>query len=228
MPATITDNITQLRTRITAAEKKFQRIPGIVQLIAVSKTRTANELRQAAAVGLRDFGENYLQEALEKQQLLVDLPLTWHFIGPVKSNKTADIARHFDWVHSVERIKVARRLSEQRPATLAPLNVCIQVNISAETSKSGVTLNALSGLAQQVIELPRLKLRGLMAIPAPDQGEPQLRADFARLREALEQLKQQGFMLDTLSMGMSDDLECAIAEGTNMLRIGTAIFGPRY
>lgn len=227
MQNSITHNITQLQGRINAAEKKFHRIPGIVQLIAVSKTRPANELRNAAAAGIKDFGENYLQEALEKQQALDDLRLIWHFIGPIQSNKTADIAAHFDWVHSVDRLKIARRLNDQRPAELPHLNICIQVNISNETTKSGISLSELPELAAQLTQLPRLKLRGLMAIPAPTQDEAQLRADFARLRIALEQLNQQGFTLDTLSMGMSDDLECAIAEGSTMVRIGTAIFGPR-
>jgi len=223
----IAHNITQLRARISTAEKKFNRTPGIVQLIAVSKTRGANELRKAAQTGVKNFGENYLQEALEKQKALTDLDLTWHFIGPVQSNKTAEIAAHFDWVHSVDRLKVARRLAEQRPQHLLPLNICLQVNISNEDTKSGVKLADLDQLAAQVSLLPRLKLRGLMAIPAPDQSESALRADFSAIQKALRRLNNQGFNLDTLSMGMTNDLECAIAEGATMVRIGTAIFGSR-
>ena len=223
----IAHNIIQLRARISTAEKKFNRTPGIVQLIAVSKTRGANELRKAAQTGIKDFGENYLQEALEKQKALTDLGITWHFIGPVQSNKTAEIAAHFDWVHSVDRLKVARRLDEQRPQHLLPLNICLQVNISNEDTKSGVKLEDLDQLAAQVSLLPRLKLRGLMAIPAPDRSESELRADFSAIQKALSRLNNQGFNLDTLSMGMKNDLECAIAEGATMVRIGTAIFGSR-
>ncbi|MCF7981984.1 MAG: YggS family pyridoxal phosphate-dependent enzyme [Pseudomonadales bacterium] len=223
----IADNITQIRARIRSAEKKFDRIPGIVQLIAVSKTRAANELRKAAQTGIKDFAENYLQEALTKQPALADLHLTWHFIGPIQSNKTADIATHFDWVQSVDRLKIARRLNEQRPQHLTPLNICLQVNISNEKTKSGVSLSELDQLALQISQLPRLKLRGLMAIPAPDQSESALRSDFAEMRKALNKLNDQGFNLDTLSMGMTNDLECAIAEGATMVRIGTAIFGSR-
>lgn len=223
----IAHNITQLRARISSAEKKFGRIPGIVQLIAVSKTRTANEIRKAALTGIRDFGENYLQDALAKQSELADLNLTWHFIGPIQSNKTADISGHFDWVHSVDRLKIARRLNEQRPAELPPLNICIQVNISNEATKSGIMVDDLSQLAAEIAELQRLNLRGLMAIPSPALTEEELRGEFAAMQAELDGLNSQGFSLDTLSMGMSNDLECAIAEGATMIRVGTAIFGPR-
>lgn len=223
----IAHNITQLFARISSAEKKFKRIPGIVQLVAVSKTRTANDIRKAVAAGVQHVGENYLQEALAKKADLQDLSICWHFIGPIQSNKTAEIAAHFDWVHSLDRSKIAQRLSDQRPAALAPLNVCLQVNISDEASKSGVALDALEELAAKVAALPHLHLRGLMTIPSPDATEAQLRTDYARMRQALDLLNTQGFELDTLSMGMSDDLECAIAEGATFVRIGTAIFGPR-
>jgi pyridoxal phosphate enzyme (YggS family) len=176
---------------------------------------------------LTDFGENYLQEALQKMQALQDLPLVWHFVGPIQSNKTAAIAAHFDWVHSVDRLRVARRLSEQRPAHLPPLQLCLQVNISHEDSKSGVSLDELPQLVGTVLELPRLKLRGLMAIPAAGADSRQQQRAFRQMREALVQLRTLAPDIDTLSMGMSDDLEVAIMEGATLVRIGTAIFGPR-
>lgn len=180
-----------------------------------------------ADAGMRRFGENYLQEALEKIAALQELDLEWHFIGPIQSNKTRPIAEHFDWVHSVDRLKLARRLSEQRPAGLPPLNICLQVNVSGEQSKSGITLQELPALAQEVATLPRLRLRGLMAIPAPAAGLEAQRQPFRQMRFALEQLIAEGLELDTLSMGMSGDLEAAIAEGATLVRIGTALFGPR-
>jgi hypothetical protein len=230
----MTDNLHSLdarlqtvQARIDEALKRYRREPGSVTLLAVSKTRSSAELRALAAAGVRRFGENYLQEALEKIATLQDLALEWHFIGPIQSNKTREIAAHFDWVHSVDRLKIARRLSEQRPAGLPALNICLQVNVSAEQSKSGVSLEELPALARQVAALPRLKLRGLMAIPAPAEGLEAQRLPFARMHQALEQLNAEGLALDTLSMGMSSDLEAAVAEGATLVRIGTALFGPR-
>lgn len=197
-------------------------------LLAVSKTRPAEDIRAAHALGINDFGENYLQEALPKIEALQALGLTWHFIGPIQSNKTRPIAEHFDWVHSVDRDKIARRLNEQRPADAPPLQVCLQVNVSGEASKSGVSPAELPALAEAVMQLPRLRLRGLMAIPAATNSDAEQRAAFAQLRGLFEELKPQAPDLDTLSMGMSGDLEAAVAEGSTLLRIGTALFGPRH
>ncbi len=227
MNHSISANIAAVRSRIQAAKLNSDRTSGIVQLITVSKTRSANEIRNAWACGLKDYGENYLQEALEKQEKLSDLPITWHFIGPIQANKTTRIATHFDWVHSVDRFKIAKRLNDQRPEDRPPLNICLQVNISGESTKSGVLLDNLAPLAAQVRTLPRLKLRGLMCIPAANQDQQALADDFARMKQALKQLNRREFNLDTLSMGMSNDLECAIREGATMVRVGTAIFGPR-
>lgn len=196
-------------------------------LLAVSKTRPPEDIRAAYAAGLRDFGESYLQEAVGKIARLSDLPLTWHFIGPIQSNKTRLIAEHFQWVHSVDREKIARRLSEQRPEGLPPLQVCLQVNISGEENKSGCNPGDMAALATAVAALPGLTLRGLMAIPAATPVQSEQRAAFARLRSAFEELKPEFPSLDTLSMGMSGDLEAAIAEGATLVRVGTAIFGPR-
>jgi len=196
-------------------------------VLAVSKTRGAEEVRAAAALGLRDFGENYVQEGLAKIESLTGLNLCWHFIGPIQSNKTRAIAEHFDWVHSVDRLKIAQRLSAQRPAQLPDLQVCLQVNISGEDSKSGVDPTELTALATAVAQLPRLQLRGLMAIPAPSDTLARQREPFARLRNALVELQATLPMLDTLSMGMSGDLEAAIAEGATIVRVGTDLFGPR-
>jgi pyridoxal phosphate enzyme (YggS family) len=198
-----------------------------VLLVAVSKTRPARDIRAAHACGLTEFGESYLQEALQKVQELADLHLVWHFIGPIQSNKTAAIAAHFDWIHSIDRIKIATRLSEQRPSQLPPLQVCLQVNVSGEASKSGVHLEELPQLAEAVLALPRLKLRGLMAIPAADADRQHQREDFGKMRAALRQLQTLAPDLDTLSMGMSDDMDLAIEEGATIVRVGTAIFGPR-
>ncbi len=220
-------NIDKLLERVRLSAEKSQRKADSVQVLAVSKTRPADDVRRAAALGLRDFGENYLQEALDKIAALADLDLCWHFIGPIQSNKTRPIATHFQWVHSVDRLKVARRLSEQRPPGLPDLQVCLQVNISGEESKSGVSLADLPGLAREVAQLPRLRLRGLMAIPAATTDPAQQRAPFAALRAALADLQRQNPDLDTLSMGMSGDLEAAVAEGATIVRIGTDIFGPR-
>lgn len=223
MPS-IADNINQVEARIRAAAHAGGRDVRQIGLLAVSKTKPADMIRAAHAAGLQDFGENYLQEALEKQQELADLPLVWHFIGPVQSNKTRAIAEHFAWVHSVERLKIAERLSAQRPAHLPPLNICLQVNISDETSKSGCSAEELPALAAAVSQLPNLRLRGLMAIPEPSADPNEQRAVFARLRMLRDEL---GLSLDTLSMGMSHDLEAAIAEGATWVRIGTALFGAR-
>jgi len=221
----ISERLAATRARLAAAEAAAGRAAGSVGLIAVSKTHPASAIREAYGLGQRDFGENYLQEALSKQEQLQDLGITWHFIGPIQSNKTRPLASHFAWVHSVDRLKIAQRLSEQRPEELPPLNVCIQVNVSAEASKSGIVISELRELAEAVVELPRLRLRGLMAIPAPDTDTANQRLAFRRLREALTNLNLPG--LDTLSMGMSDDLEAAVAEGATLVRIGTAIFGAR-
>ena len=222
--STIAENISTLAARIDRAAQAAQRDPASIGLLAVSKTKPASDLREAYAAGLRDFGENYLQEALGKQTELSDLPLIWHFIGPIQSNKTRAIAEHFAWVHSVDRLKIAQRLSEQRPADLPPLNICIQVNVSGEASKSGCTPEDLPALAQAISVLPRLKLRGLMAIPEPTEDSGEQRAAFAAVYNLQHQLN---LPLDTLSMGMSHDLEAAIAQGATWVRIGTALFGAR-
>ncbi|MGO2449167.1 YggS family pyridoxal phosphate-dependent enzyme [Pseudomonas taetrolens] len=222
--STIAGNIALVEARIRAAALAVQRDVTSVHLLAVSKTKPANALREAYASGIRDFGENYLQEARAKQVELADLPLSWHFIGPIQSNKTRDIAEHFEWVHSVDRLKIAQRLSEQRPAELAPLNICIQVNVSGEASKSGCTPADLPALAAAISALPRLKLRGLMAIPEPTEDRAEQDRAFATVRHLQESLN---LGLDTLSMGMSHDLESAIAQGATWVRIGTALFGAR-
>ncbi|WP_457969079.1 YggS family pyridoxal phosphate-dependent enzyme [Pseudomonas sp. R4-84] len=221
---TIADNIAQVRSRIHAAEQAARRAEHSVHLLAVSKTKPAQALREAYAAGLRDFGENYLQEALGKQAELTDLPLIWHFIGPIQSNKTRAIAEHFDWVHSVDRLKIAQRLSEQRPAELPPLNICIQVNVSGEASKSGCAPADLPALASAISTLPRLTLRGLMAIPEPTDDRAEQDAAFAAVQRLQASLD---LPLDTLSMGMSHDLESAIAQGATWVRVGTALFGAR-
>ena len=222
--STIANNIAKVAARIREAAQAAARNPDQVHLLAVSKTQPAAAIRQACQAGLHDFGENYLQEALEKQADLADLPLTWHFIGPIQSNKTKAIAEHFDWVHSVDRLKIAQRLSDQRPESLPPLNICLQVNVSGEASKSGCEPQDVPQLAHAIAALPRLRLRGLMAIPEPTDDPTEQRAAFARLRHLQAELQMD---LDTLSMGMSQDLEAAIAEGATWVRIGTALFGAR-
>jgi len=224
----------QVRDRIERAARAAGRDPREVALVAVAKTFGAGRIREALAAGQRRFGENYLQEAVAKMAEVARTepgPVEWHFIGPVQSNKTRELAETFDWVQSVERLRVAQRLSQQRPAERAPLNLLLQVNISGEATKHGVPPQDLAGLARQVARLPRLKLRGLMAIPEPTPDPAQQKAAFARMRGLFEQLRGElagaGVDLDTLSMGMSDDLEAAIAEGSTMVRIGTAIFGAR-
>ena len=222
--STIAENIAKVRARIREAAQAFERNPESIGLLAVSKTRPAQDLREAHATGQRDFGENYLQEALSKQAELADLDLVWHFIGPIQSNKTRQIAEQFHWVHSVDRLKIALRLSEQRPPHLPPLNICLQVNVSGETSKSGCSPEELPALARAVAQLPHLRLRGLMTIPEPNDDPQAQRLPLARLRQLRDTLDMD---LDTLSMGMSQDLEAAIAEGATWVRIGTALFGTR-
>ncbi len=224
----IDDKLAKVTARIHQAATAARRDPQTVQLIAVSKTQPAAAIAAAYASGQRRFGENYLQEALEKQIALQHLSeLEWHFIGPIQSNKTRPIAEHFSWVHSVDRLKIAQRLNEQRPVHLPPLNICVQVNIDDETTKSGVSLAELPALIAAFAPLVRLKLRGLMAIPAATDDPAQQRKAFAKLRSALQVLNLQGFGMDTLSMGMSGDLESAIAEGATFVRVGTDIFGAR-
>jgi hypothetical protein len=216
----------QVQAAVEAACNAAGRPRQAVTLVAVSKTRSATDIATLARLGQRDFGENYLQEALDKIHALPDQPLVWHFIGPIQSNKTRDIAAHFHWVHSVDRLKIARRLSEQRPPHLPPLNVCLQVNIDAEASKSGIAEADLPELAQAVNALPGLQLRGLMAIPRADSSDNN-RAAFQRLAMTLSSLRNTMPALDTLSMGMSNDFPEAIAAGATHIRVGTALFGPR-
>lgn len=223
----ISGRLQNLALRIARAAEAVGREPAGVRLLAVSKTWPADSVREAAAAGQRAFGENYVQEGVAKVEALAGLGLEWHFIGPLQSNKTRLVANSFAWVHSIDRLKIAERLSEQRDVHLPPLEVCIQVNVSGEASKSGVAPAELPELARAVAALPRLRLRGLMAIPEPTSDVALQRARFASLRQLREQLNAGGLPLDTLSMGMSDDLEAAIAEGSTMVRVGTAIFGGR-
>lgn len=223
----ISERLQAVRAGIDAAAISAGRDPQQVHLLAVSKAHPATAIREAFAAGQRRFGENYLQEALDKQMQLGDLAIEWHFIGPIQSNKTQPIARHFDWVHSVDRLKIAQRLSMARPDHLPPLQICLQVNVSKEETKSGLAAEEAAELAHAVSALPHLQLRGLMAIPAPTSDVDLQRAQFRQVRELFESLQQQGLMLDTLSIGMSDDYPAAIAEGSTMVRIGSAIFGPR-
>jgi PLP dependent protein len=223
----IAENLALIRARLALACRAAGREPATVQLLAVSKTFAAASIRAAAAAGQRAFGENYAQEALAKMADTADLDLEWHHIGPIQSNKTAPIAAHFHWVHGVDRDKIAHRLSAQRPAGLPPLNVCIQVNLSAEASKSGVAPESARALCHTVAGLPGLRLRGLMAIPEPLDRRADPRAPYRALRALFQSLCDGGLALDTLSAGMSDDFEHAIAEGATLVRIGTAIFGAR-
>jgi pyridoxal phosphate enzyme (YggS family) len=224
---TIAYNLQAVREAIAAAAIKAGRRPDDVGLLAVSKTFAPAALREAYNAGQTCFAESYVQEALDKIIALQDLPIEWHYIGPIQSNKTRAIAENFVWVHSLDRLKIAERLSEQRPAYLPPLQVCLQVNISLEASKSGIAPNGVSALAHAITKLPNLKLRGLMAVPAPSNASAEQRQPFAQLRRLRDQLNQESLHLDTLSMGMSHDFAAAIAEGATMVRIGTAIFGNR-
>ena len=224
---TIASNLQAVRDAMAAAAAEAGRAPNDVSLLAVSKTFAPEAIREAYRAGQIRFAESYVQEALHKITVLHDLPIEWHYIGPIQSNKTRAITEHFAWTHSVDRLKIAERLSEQRPAHLPPLQVCLQVNISGEDSKSGVPPGEVAQLAVQVAQLPHLRLRGLMAIPEPSDEVAAQRTAFARLRELFEQLNRQGLQLDTLSMGMSQDFAAAIAEGATMVRIGSAIFGNR-
>ncbi|UZE98083.1 YggS family pyridoxal phosphate-dependent enzyme [Alkalimarinus alittae] len=223
----IADNVKNVSQRIQKATKLASRDEKSVQLLAVSKTRGPEELKMAIQSGLTQFGENYLQEALVKIEALQEFPLVWHFIGPIQSNKTRAIAEHFDWVHSVDRLKVAQRLSTQRPSHKEPLNVCIQVNINDENAKSGIPLSEIDALSEAISKLPNLELKGLMTIPASSQSESDLRNSFKQMSAAFERLKQRHPSVDTLSMGMSGDIEIAIEEGSTLVRVGTALFGAR-
>lgn len=226
--ASIAENIFRVGQQIAEAAQACGRAPEAVTLLAVSKTQSAATVREAYAAGQRDFGENYVQEALDKIAALPLPGLVWHFIGPLQSNKTRDIASHFDWVHSLDRLKIASRLNEQRPAGMAPLNVCIQVNISEEDSKSGVALADVEALCEAMQSLPNLRLRGLMAIPAPADDPAAQRAVYAPLAALRRQLQARYPGMDTLSIGMSADFAAAIAEGSTIVRVGTAIFGARH
>ena len=223
----IEKNLKDIHSRIRRAAGDCGRSPESVQLLAVSKRKPAQDIREAYAAGQRDFGENYLQEALQKMEALKDLQIIWHFIGAIQSNKTRSIAGAFDWVHCVDRLKIATRLSEQRPPGREPLNACIQINLDAEDSKAGIDLDALPALATAMAGLPGIRLRGLMTIPAPRADYDEQCRAFARMSDALEALRQLGLNCDTLSMGMTGDMEAAIAQGSTLVRIGTAIFGER-
>ena len=224
---TIAQNIKSIKSQIHDAEKKYARLLGSVQLLAVSKTRPKEDIYAAFTENQQHFGESYLQDALSKIEDVSEPSIEWHFIGPIQSNKTRQIAENFHWVHTIDRLKIAQRLSEQRNSTQKPLNVCIQVNVSGEESKSGVTPEETLSLAKQVSDLPNIQLRGLMTIPASSDDFEQQRKPFRLLRELKDEVQSQGIELDTLSMGMSNDMEAAIAEGSTMVRIGTAIFGAR-
>ena len=225
--STIESNLQVVSARITAAARAAGREPGAIALLAVSKTFPAEAVRCAHAAGQCEFGENYVQEGLEKLAALSELPLIWHFIGPIQSNKTSAIAEHFHWVHSVDREKIASRLSKARPERLGALNICLQVNVSGEASKSGVAPDEVQALAEAARSLPLLRLRGLMTVPEPSDDVGLQRRRFGSVRRLFEQLNRAGFGLDTLSMGMTQDMEAAVMEGATIVRIGTAIFGER-
>jgi hypothetical protein len=225
--STIAERAALLRERIGVLEARYGRTPGSVTLVGISKTHPAQRVREACAAGVTQFGESYVQEALPKIEALADLPLTWHFVGRIQANKTAAIAAAFAWVHGIDRLRIAQRLNDQRPEGLPPLQCCIEVNVSGEASKGGAAPEDLPALAAAVAALPRLRLRGLMTLPAPAQSLEEQRRPFARLASCLAGLGSRIPGLDTLSIGMSDDMEAAIAEGATMLRIGTALFGPR-
>lgn len=227
----LTNRYRETLTRIASAQRRYrpaeQSALPAVRLVAISKGHPAAAIRRLAELGQREFGENYLQEAVPKMATLQDLPLTWHYTGQIQANKTRAIAAGFDWVHTVDRARIAQRLDEQRPASATPINVCIQVRLADEAGKGGIEPHEVGALADRFREFPRLRLRGLMCIPAPCDGFEAQRAQFERLAECLYDLNGRGFGLDTLSMGMSDDLEAAIAAGATLLRIGTALFGAR-
>jgi PLP dependent protein len=223
----VTENLRKIRDLLAQAAVDAGRDPRDIRLLAVSKKQAAAKVLEAAAAGQREFGENLAGEGVEKIRAVADDTLVWHFIGHLQSNKSRAVAEHFDWVHSVDRLKTARRLSAQRPAERGDLNVCLQVNVDEETAKSGVAAGEVAGLARAVAELPRLRLRGLMCLPKIREGFEAQRAPFAILRELAENLRRQGIEMDTLSMGMSADFRAAIAEGATIVRIGTAVFGPR-
>ncbi|MES1932463.1 alanine racemase domain-containing protein [Salinisphaera shabanensis T35B1] len=223
----IADALDKVRSRIALAAHAANRDPADITLVAVSKTKPVALVRDALDHGQRDFGENYLQDALAKIDALTEREPLWHFIGDIQSNKTRDIASNFSWAHAIDRFKIARRLSDQRPEGYAPLNLCIQVNIDGEASKSGIAPSDVAELADQIVELEHVKLRGLMTIPAPSTDEASQRKPFAALRELMQRINDRGHDLDTLSMGMSADLEAAIAEGATHVRVGTDIFGAR-
>jgi pyridoxal phosphate enzyme (YggS family) len=229
--AALQARLLRVHERISAAAHAAGRDPATITLLAVSKTFDADDVLAATRVGLRRFGENYVQEGVEKiarvREVVPGLGLDWHFIGPIQANKTRPLAEAFDWVQSIDRPKIAQRLADQRPRNLPPLNLLLQVNISGEVTKSGVSPADLPSLADAVAALPRLRLRGLMAIPAPAADQAEQRRPFARLRQLFESLARNGHAVDTLSMGMSDDLEAAVLEGATLVRIGTAIFGAR-
>jgi PLP dependent protein len=220
----LAQRLARLQESIRQCEVRYARVPGSVALLAVSKQQSAEAIAQAFAAGQRAFGENYLQEAQAKITSLAAQPIEWHFIGPVQGNKTAEVAANFSWVHTLDRVRIAERLNKQRPAELPPLNVLIQVNVSGEESKHGISAEALPGLVSAVTALPRLRLRGVMTMPAPNQDFGAQRAAFARLAQLA---RSSAVTMDTLSMGSSDDFEAAIAEGSTIVRLGTAVFGPR-
>jgi len=224
---TVASRLQAVKDRITRAARSVNRQPNEITLLVASKTHPTERVREAWLAGQTIFGENYLQEALAKMPALTDLSIEWHFIGPIQSNKTKRITENFAWVHSVDRIKIADRLAKDRPESLPPLQICLQVNVSGEASKSGVAPDELAQLAAQVVLLPRLKLRGLMAVPELTTATALQRSQFHMLWELFDRLKRGGYELDTLSMGMSEDMDIAIAEGATMVRVGTAIFGPR-
>jgi PLP dependent protein len=226
-PQNLTLHVNHVRSRIRQAAEAAGRNPAAVTLVAVTKAQTAESIRLAATAGVTDFGENYLQEASAKMDRLADLGLRWHFIGGIQSNKTRAIAERFDWVHSIDRLSIARRLSEQRPFHAPPLNLCIQVELVPEPNKGGIAPDEVGPLAAAAAELPRVRLRGLMCVPPPQPDLAAERGVFARLRTLLEELNAVGHKLDTLSMGMSGDFESAVAEGATLVRIGTALFGSR-
>ena len=223
----VTENLTLISDLLRKSAIEANRDPAAVKLLAVSKKQPVSKIREAAAAGQRDFGENFVQEGLEKIEALADLGLTWHFIGHLQSNKTRLVAEYFDWVHTIDKLKTARRLSEQRPENRAPLDVCIQVNVDDEASKSGVAPADVAELAAECQALPRLRLRGLMCLPAMRDGFEAQRAPFAALRKLADELRRDGIDTDTLSMGMTADYRAAIFEGATIVRIGTALFGER-